>query len=80
MTLYRRQESRLSPRKRNAKKQMVVQGGLTKSCEKTGSEKHRRKGKIHHLSAEFALKHVYHIRNKSPVQVRYRMLGAGALG
>ena len=28
-----------------------------------------------------ALKHVqYHIRNESPVQVRYRMLGAGALG
>ena len=53
MTLYRRQESRLSPRKRNAKKQMVVQGGLTKSCEKKGSEKQRRKGKIHHLNAEF---------------------------
>ena len=28
-----------------------------------------------------ALKHVWcHMGNKSPVQVRYRMLGAGALG
>ena len=39
-----------------------------------------KKERYTHLSAEFALKHVYHIRNKSPVQVRYRMLGAGALG
>jgi len=31
MTLYRRQESRPSPRKRNAKGKIVVLGGLTNS-------------------------------------------------
>ena len=31
VTLYRRQGSRPSPRKRNAKRQMVVSGGLTDS-------------------------------------------------
>ena len=47
MTLYRRQGSRPSPRKRNAKKgKMAVWGGLTSSCEKKESEKQRRKGKI----------------------------------
>ena len=46
VTLYRRQESRPSPRKRNAKKQMAVWGGLTNSCEKKRGEKQRRKGKI----------------------------------
>ena len=51
MTLYRRQGSRPSPRKRNAKK--AVWGGLTNSCEKKRSEKQRRKGKIRHLNAEF---------------------------
>jgi len=40
--LYRRQDSRPSPRKRNAKKQ---NGCL--SCEKKGSEKQRRKRKIY---------------------------------
>ena len=44
VTLYRRQGSRPSPWKRNAKKQMVVWGGLTNSCEKKRSEKQRRKG------------------------------------
>ena len=46
VTLYRRQESRPSPRKRNAKKQMAVWGGLTISSEKKRGEKQRRKGKI----------------------------------
>ena len=47
VTLYRRQGSRPSPRKRNAKRQMVVWGDLTNSCEKKRSERQRRKGKIH---------------------------------
>jgi len=38
MTLYRRQGSRPSPRKRNAKNKMAVWGGLTNSCEKKRSE------------------------------------------
>ena len=46
VTLYRRQGSRLSPWKRNAKSKMAVWGGLTNSCEKKRSEKERRKGKI----------------------------------
>ena len=32
---------------------MAVWGGLTNSCEKKGSEKQRRKGKIHPFDAEF---------------------------
>ena len=47
MTLYRRQGSRPSPWKRNAKKQNGCLGGLTNSCEKKRSEKQRRKGKIY---------------------------------
>ena len=46
VTLYRRQGSRPSPWKRNAKKQNAVWGSLTNSCEKKRSEKPRRKGKI----------------------------------
>ena len=46
MTLYRRQGSRPSPWKRNAKKQNGCLGGLTNSCEKKRSEKQRRKVKI----------------------------------
>ena len=47
VTLYRRQGSRPSPWKRNAKKQkMAVWGGLTNSYEKKRSENQRRKGKI----------------------------------
>ena len=44
-----------SPIKRHAKKKKkkAVWGGLTNSCAKKGSEKHRRKGKIYHISAEF---------------------------
>ena len=48
MTLYRRQGSRTSPWKRNAKKQ----NGLTNSCEKKRSERQRRKGKIEPSDAE----------------------------
>ena len=48
--MYRRQGSRLSPWKRNAKKsKMAFWEGLTNSCEKKRSEKQRRKGKIHPL-------------------------------
>ena len=47
VTLYRRQGSRPSPWKRNAKKQIAVWGGLTNSCEKKTSEKQRRKGKMY---------------------------------
>ena len=46
MTLYRRQESRPSPWKRNAKKQNGCLGGLKNSCEKKRSEKQSRRGKI----------------------------------
>ena len=46
VTLYRRQKSRLSPRKEMQKRKMAVWGGLTNSCEKKSSEKQRRKGKI----------------------------------
>ena len=46
MTLYRRQRSRSSPRKRNAKKQNGCLRSLTNSCEKKRSKKQRRKGKI----------------------------------
>ena len=46
VTLYKRQGSRPSPRKRNPKKQMAVWGGLTNSCGKKRGEKQRRKGKI----------------------------------
>ena len=53
VTLYRRQGSRPSPRKRNARKQMAVWGGLTNSCEKKRSKKQKRKGKIHPFEAEF---------------------------
>ena len=46
MTLYRRQWSRPSPRKRNAKRKMVVWGGLTNSCDKKRRQRQRRKGNI----------------------------------
>ena len=45
VTLYRRQGSRPSPWKRNAKIKMAVWGGLTNSCEKKRSKKKRRKVK-----------------------------------
>ena len=46
VTLYRRQGSRPSPWKRNAKKQNGCLRRPTNSCEKKRSEKQRRKGKI----------------------------------
>ena len=46
--LYRKQESRPSPRKRNAKKaKWLSEEALTNSCEKKGSEKQSRKGKLY---------------------------------
>ena len=47
VTLYRRQGSRPSPWKRNAKNKMAVWGSLTNSCEKKRREKQGRKGKIY---------------------------------
>ena len=47
MTLDRRQGSRPSPRKGNAKRQTGCLRRLTNSCEKKRSEKQRRKGKIY---------------------------------
>ena len=49
VALYRRQGSRPSPWKRNAKNKIAIWGGLTNSCEKKRSEKERYK----HLNAEF---------------------------
>ena len=46
VTLYMRQGSRSSPWKRNAKKQNCYVKRPYKCCEKTRSEKQRRKGKI----------------------------------
>ena len=47
LTLYRRQGSRPSPWKRNAKIKMAFWGGFTNSCEKKRSkEKKRIKGNI----------------------------------
>ena len=46
ITLYRRQGSRPSPWKRNAKKQNGCLRRPKSSCEKKRSEKQRRKGKI----------------------------------
>ena len=47
MTLYGRQWSKPSPRRRNAEKQMEVWGVLKSSWEKKRTERQRRKGKIH---------------------------------
>ena len=47
LRLYRRQESRPSPRKRNAKRQKVIWVGPTNSCEEKRRKKQRRKGKIY---------------------------------
>ena len=46
ITLYRRQGSKPSPWKRNAKKQNGCLRGLTDSCEKKRSERQRSEGKI----------------------------------
>ena len=53
VTLYRRQGSRPSPRKRNAKKQNGCLRSLTNSCEKKRCEKQRTKERYKHLNAEF---------------------------
>ena len=54
VTLYRRQGSRPSPWKRNAKKsKMAVWDGLTNSCKKKRSEKKGEKERYKHLNAEF---------------------------
>ena len=53
VTLYRRQGSRPSPWKTNAKNKMAVWGGLTNSCEKKRGEKQREKERYKHLNAEF---------------------------
>ena len=45
--------SKTIQRKRSARKQNGVWGGLTNSCEKKRSHKQRRKEKITHLNAEF---------------------------
>ena len=47
VTLYRRQESRPSPRKRNAKKAERLSEEALQITEKKGSEEQRRKGKIY---------------------------------
>ena len=52
VTVYRRQESRPSPRKRNAKKQNGCLWRPYNTCEKMGSEKQRRKGKIYPLECK----------------------------
>ena len=53
MTLYRRQESRTSSRKRNAKKQNGCLRKPYKSCEKKKSKKQRRTGKIYLFECRF---------------------------
>ena len=53
VTLYRRQGSRPSQRKRNAKSKMAVWRGLTNSCEKKRTKKQTRNGRYKHLNAEF---------------------------
>ena len=47
VTLYKRQGSRPSPWKRNAKKQNGCLGGLTNICEKKRRERERKKGKLY---------------------------------
>ena len=53
LTLYRRQGSRPSPRKTNAKRQNGCLRRAYNTCEKKRSKKQRRKGKIYPLNAEF---------------------------
>ena len=51
--MYRRQGSRPSPRKINAKRQNGCLRRAYNTCEKKRSKKQRRKGKIYPLNAEF---------------------------
>ena len=53
VTLYRRQESRPSPWKRNAKKQNGSLGKPYKSCEKKEAKSKGEKERYKHLNAEF---------------------------
>ena len=53
VTLYRRQGSRPSSWRRNAKSKMAVWGGLTNSCEKKRSESQGEKERYTRLNAEF---------------------------
>ena len=52
VTVYRRQRSRPSPRKRNAKRQNSCPGGLKNSRQKKRS-KRQRKERYTHLNADF---------------------------
>ena len=51
--MYRRQGSRPSPRKRNAKGKMVVQGGLTNAEKRQDGKGKGEKERYTHLNAEF---------------------------
>ena len=53
LTLYRRQGSRPSPWKRNAKSKMAVWEGLTNSCEKRETKRKGEKERYKHLTTEF---------------------------
>ena len=53
VTLYKRQKSRPSQRKRNAKKAKWLSEEALQIAVKRREAKNRRKGKIHHLNAEF---------------------------
>ena len=53
VTLYRRQESRLSPRKRNAKKQKAVLEDLQTAVKRRESESKGEKERYTHLNADF---------------------------
>ena len=53
VTLYRRQGSRLSPRKRNAKKQKAVLEDLQTAVKRRESESKGEKERYNHLNAEF---------------------------
>ena len=55
MTVYRRQGSRPSPRKRNAKRQNGCLGSLTDSCEKRSEKQRRRRNKKSKWLSEVAL-------------------------
>ena len=56
LTLYKRQWSRPSPRKKMQKGKMVVWGGLTNSWENKRSKRQRRKGKIYPSECRVAKK------------------------
>ena len=53
MTLYRRQESRLSPRKRNTKKAKWLSEALQIAVKRREAKSKREKERYKHLNAEF---------------------------